>query len=104
MPCGDGSIDVLPNDEFAILGVTCYIQNDEQLAKVKEMSTDDPIVVKGKINLRGIGRPVPCLILEGGGHLYPVSGHITSQCCGSTEIELGNMSGSFADKIYIMQG
>ena len=43
-------------------------------------------------------------MLEGGGHLYPVSGHITSQCCGSTEIELGNMSGSFADKIYIMQG
>ena len=34
---------------FAITGVQCYLQSDEQLNKVIEMSIDDIITVKGKI-------------------------------------------------------
>lgn len=43
-------ISVLPaNDEWAIIGVTCYIKNDEQKEVVKGLSIGDSIVVKGKI-------------------------------------------------------
>ena len=47
----DGSyialVDV--NDEFSFNVIQCYIKNDEQLEKVKSLSTDDVITVKGKI-------------------------------------------------------
>lgn len=43
-------ISIVPtNDEWAIIGVTCYIMNDEQKAIVMEKSIDDTVVVKGKI-------------------------------------------------------
>lgn len=43
-------IDILPeNDEFAIIGVQCYVKNEEQKESIKEMSIDDTITVKGKI-------------------------------------------------------
>ena len=37
------------DDEFAFTGVQCYTQNDKQKDKIKELSTDDIVVVKGKI-------------------------------------------------------
>lgn len=40
-------------DEFAIIGVQCYIKNEEQKEKVMEMSTDDIITLKGKITSIG---------------------------------------------------
>lgn len=46
----DGAyFDVMPDDEFAILGVQCYIQNDDQLSVIKGMSQGDAITVKGKV-------------------------------------------------------
>ena len=43
-------ISLLPvDDEWAIIGVQCYIQTDEQKSQVAEMSTGDTITVKGKI-------------------------------------------------------
>ena len=47
----DGSYISLtdPNDEWDIIGVMCYIQNDEQLAAVKQMSMEQEVTVKGKI-------------------------------------------------------
>lgn len=37
------------NDEWAIMGVQCYIKNDEQLDAVKKMSMGQEVTVKGKI-------------------------------------------------------
>ena len=37
------------DDEFAIMGVQCYIKTEEQKAAVMEMSIGDTLVVKGKI-------------------------------------------------------
>lgn len=47
----DGSYISLtdPNDEWDIVGVTCNIQNDDQLAAIKEMSIGQDVTVKGKI-------------------------------------------------------
>ena len=42
-------IDVMPDDEFAFVGVQCYIQNEDQLDRIKDMSKDDSITVKGKV-------------------------------------------------------
>lgn len=43
-------ISIVPTDsQFAIIGVQCYIQNDEQKTAVMDMSIDDVLVVKGKI-------------------------------------------------------
>lgn len=44
---------VSEDEEWAIIGVTCYIKNDEQREKVMEMSTDDIITLKGKITSVG---------------------------------------------------
>ena len=41
------------DDEWAIVGVQCYIKNDEQKASVMEMSIGDTIVVSGKITAVG---------------------------------------------------
>ena len=41
------------NDEWAIIGVQCYIQNEEQLEQVLEMKVDDTIVLRGKIKSIG---------------------------------------------------
>ena len=41
--------DVMPDDEFAFLGVTCYIQDDDQLDKIKGMNKDQELTVKGKV-------------------------------------------------------
>lgn len=46
----DGAyFDVMPDDEFAFIGVTCNIQSDDQLDQIKGMSKDDSITVKGKV-------------------------------------------------------
>ena len=47
----DGSYISLtdPNDEWDIMGITCYIQDDDQLAAVKEMSIGQEVTVKGEI-------------------------------------------------------
>lgn len=47
----DGNyISLLPeNDQFAIIGVNCYFQSDEQRAAVKDAAVGDTLVVKGKI-------------------------------------------------------
>ena len=37
------------NDNFAIIGVQCYIQNEEQLNKVLEMKIGETVVLKGQI-------------------------------------------------------
>ena len=37
------------HDDWAVIGVTCYIKNDEQLDKVKSMSVDQEVTVRGKI-------------------------------------------------------
>ena len=43
-------ISIVPtDDEFAIIGVQCYIKTEEQKAAVMEMSIGDTLVVKGKI-------------------------------------------------------
>lgn len=38
-----------PNDEWAVLGVQCYIKSDEVREVVKSLSKDSTITVKGKI-------------------------------------------------------
>ena len=43
-------IDLMPtDDEWAFIGVTCYLKNDEQRAQVMEMSVDDVVTLRGKI-------------------------------------------------------
>ena len=37
------------NYDYFLQDVQCYVKSDEQLAQIMEMSTDDPIVVRGKI-------------------------------------------------------
>ncbi|MGC6174289.1 OB-fold protein [Lacrimispora sp. 38-1] len=37
------------NDDFAIIGVQCYIKNDEQKSKVAGMTKGNTITIKGKI-------------------------------------------------------
>lgn len=47
-------ITLYPEDnEWAFVGVQCYIKNEEQKAKVMEMSTDDIVTLKGKIKSVG---------------------------------------------------
>ena len=42
-------ISLLPDTDFAIIGVTCYIKNDETKAKVAELSKDSTVTLTGKI-------------------------------------------------------
>ncbi len=43
-------IDVLPvNDDWAFIGVSCYLKSDDQKEIVKTLSVGDNIVVQGKI-------------------------------------------------------
>lgn len=43
-------ISLVPsNDEYAILGVQCYMQDDAQKSKVAEMSIGDSVTLKGKV-------------------------------------------------------
>lgn len=43
-------ISITPtDDEFAIIGVQCYIKNDDQKNAVMDMSIGDTVIVKGKI-------------------------------------------------------
>lgn len=43
-------ISLLPvNDDWAFIGVTCYIKNAEQREQIMEMSTDDTVTLRGKI-------------------------------------------------------
>lgn len=43
-------IDLMPtDDEWAFIGVTCYLKNDEQRAQVMEMSADDVVTLRGKV-------------------------------------------------------
>ena len=37
------------DDEFAIMGVQCYIKNDDQKTAIMDMSIGDTVIVKGKI-------------------------------------------------------
>ncbi len=41
-------ITLYTDDEFAITGVQCYIQNDEQKEAVKKMSTGSTVTLQGK--------------------------------------------------------
>ena len=47
-------IDLLPiDDEWTIIGIQCYITNDEQKAAIMELSTGDTVTVEGKITSVG---------------------------------------------------
>lgn len=47
-------ITLLPtDDEWAIMGIQCYIQSEEQKAQVMEMSTGDTVTLRGKVT--GVG-------------------------------------------------
>ncbi|MDQ0153675.1 hypothetical protein J2S20_002397 [Moryella indoligenes] len=41
-------ISLVPNEDFAIIGVQCYIKSDEQKEAVKKMSTNDIVTLRGK--------------------------------------------------------
>lgn len=41
------------NDEWAILGVQCYLTTDEQKEQVMEMSVDDIVTLRGKVTSVG---------------------------------------------------
>lgn len=41
-------ITLMPDDDFAIVGVQCYITDDSQLDIVKTLSTDSTVTVRGK--------------------------------------------------------
>lgn len=51
----DGSyISLRPaNNPYSIINVMCYIKNDDQLAKVMEMSKNDTVTLKGKVKSVG---------------------------------------------------
>ena len=38
-----------PGDEWDLVGIMCYIESDEQLDEVKELSTGDDVTVGGKV-------------------------------------------------------
>lgn len=42
-----------PDDEFAIIGITCYLKNDDQRNIVAELSTNQNVTVKGKVKSVG---------------------------------------------------
>lgn len=42
-------ISLLPDTDFAFVGVTCYIKNDETKAKVADLSKDSMVTLTGKI-------------------------------------------------------
>ena len=46
-------ISLLPDDQFAFIGVTCYIKNDETKAKVSELSKDAQVTLTG--NIKDVG-------------------------------------------------
>ena len=47
-------IDIYPtNNPYAFLGVQCYIQTEEQKAKIMDISIDNTVSVKGKITSVG---------------------------------------------------
>ena len=47
-------IDLFPiDDEWAIIGVQCYITNEEQKTAIMELSTGDTVTVEGKITSVG---------------------------------------------------
>jgi len=46
---GDYIVLVDMNDDFSFHVIQCYIKNDDQLEKVKGMSTGDNVTVRGKI-------------------------------------------------------
>ncbi len=41
-------ISLLPDDDFAVTGIQCYIKNDEQKQAVANMSKGDTVTLKGK--------------------------------------------------------
>lgn len=41
-------ITLMPDDDFAIVGVQCYITDDSQLDIVKTLTTDSAVTVRGK--------------------------------------------------------
>jgi len=41
-------ISIYPDDEFALTGVQCFVQNDEQLNIVKQLNKGDQVTVRGK--------------------------------------------------------
>lgn len=41
-------ISLYPDDDFAIIGVQCYIKNDEQKQVISKMSKGDTVTLKGK--------------------------------------------------------
>lgn len=41
-------IDLMADGDFEIIGVQCYIKNDDQKAKIASMSKGDTVTLKGK--------------------------------------------------------
>ena len=41
-------IDLMADGDFEIIGVQCYIKNDDQKSKISSMSKGDTITLKGK--------------------------------------------------------
>lgn len=41
-------IDLMADGDFEIIGVQCYIKNDDQKAKISSMSKGDTVTLKGK--------------------------------------------------------
>ena len=41
-------ISLLPDDEFAIIGVQCYLKTDEQKQAIRQLSKDQTVTVRGK--------------------------------------------------------
>ena len=42
-------ISIYADGDFEIIGVTCYIKNNDQKQKVMDMSIGDTVTLKGKI-------------------------------------------------------
>ena len=43
-------IDLMADGDFEIIGVQCYIKNDDQKSKIASMSKGDTVTLKGKIS------------------------------------------------------
>lgn len=41
-------IDLVPDEDFAIIGIQCYIKNNEQKEAIKSMNIGDTVTVRGK--------------------------------------------------------
>ena len=42
------NIDLMADGDFEIIGVQCYIKNDDQKAKISSLTKGDTVTLKGK--------------------------------------------------------